>query len=81
LPSWQPFLRGKLADFLAVNAFCKADHFHYVIVTRRIADRVLTSEIAEVCDVSSQERKLLLSGIVPSSKIGCSHIACLFELS
>jgi hypothetical protein len=77
LPSGLPFLSGTLSDFFKVPAFSQAQRILSVVITRRIADVLLSREFAEVCDASNDDRKLLLSPVVPATGVGYSHIACL----
>jgi ubiquitin-protein ligase len=77
LPSVIPFLSGTLREFFNVPVCANACHILYVVVTRPIADALLTREMNELCDASTEDRKLLLAPVVPLSEVSYSHFACL----
>jgi ubiquitin-conjugating enzyme E2 D/E len=71
-----PFSNGKLGDFYGNETFKDAHRVLYVVVTRRIPETLLTSECPELCNAASEDKKLLLSPVVPSSEAGLSNVAC-----
>ena len=79
LPGGIPFKAGTLADiFSNKNLFNKkTKKFIYGILTRPLSDTILNGECKECCDVSNEERKILLSPLVDSTTRGLTDVACL----
>lgn len=74
-PGGFPFISGSLesifVDFQAKNKKI------FVILSRPVSPNALNSFIPEVCNISSESQKLLLSPLCESTKLGLSRIACL----
>jgi hypothetical protein len=77
LPGGIPFSGRSLRDFFTVPTFSRSQRFIYAVITRQIPDAVLTGGIDEVCDASTESRRLVLSPVVASTDVGYSHVACL----
>lgn len=77
LSSGLPFNNGTLGDFFGLPECTNLKKKIYAIVTRDISIDLLAKQIYEICDISNNEQKLLLSPIVDSTEIGLTHIACL----
>ncbi|OHT11426.1 hypothetical protein TRFO_19161 [Tritrichomonas foetus] len=76
LPGGLPFLGGQLNDFYGKEEIPIIPVI-YGILTREITDELLNSNIAELCNVSDHNRKLMLSPLVDSTDKGLSDMACL----
>ncbi|OHT12150.1 hypothetical protein TRFO_18140 [Tritrichomonas foetus] len=73
LPTGVPFLSGKISDF--IQYFPQYKPNLYAIFTNKIVDAVLNKTYEEVCDISTNDRKLLLSPLSKSSVESLCQIA------
>ena len=71
-----PFISGSLKD-LYLWEHRRTKRFIYGVLTNQISDSILRKEIYEVCDVSDEYHKSLISPLCESTERGLSDMACL----
>ena len=76
LPGGIPFVAGTLGD-IYLKKDLKAKNVIYGVLTRRVSDVILKGSYPELCNVSDQDHKLLISPLCDSTDRGLSDMACL----
>lgn len=74
-PGEFPFISGTLEP--VYFGFSAKNKKIFVILTRHISTNILNSHIHELCNISSESQKLLLSPLCDSTELGLSRVACL----
>ncbi|OHT01128.1 hypothetical protein TRFO_01725 [Tritrichomonas foetus] len=83
LPTGLPFPKhfgpkneeNKIGNFFSNAVDVK--HHIYVVVIRDMPSHLLENKVREVCNISTNEMKLLISPVCQSTKVGYSRMACL----
>lgn len=72
-----PFISGTLGDIIDVKEIRTNNRIIYGVLTGTIPESDLTLPCHEICDISTEKRKLLLSPFYDSTDRGLCDMACL----